>query len=176
MPVVACPKCAVKLKVPDGTRAAVKCPKCQTAFTPPAPAPAAFEVVGDEPESAPARPKAASQPLPKPKPASKTDFKPVDDDPPARSAVRKRQRAETDEDDEEDERPRKKARRDDDDAGHGDRFTAHADRTVQHPVGLRARGRKHHRFGADQRTGRSGKLLRRRVIKRGLCIGATGRK
>ncbi|QJW99855.1 HEAT repeat domain-containing protein [Frigoriglobus tundricola] len=110
MPVVTCPGCAVKLKVPDGLSAAAKCPKCRAALTPPAPP--AFEVVDDAPQ-APPRP--APGPRPTPKPASKPDLAPVDDERPERSAVRKRQAAEIDERDDEDDRPRKKPRRKDDD-------------------------------------------------------------
>ena len=67
---------------------------------------------------------------------------------------------------------RRRARRDDDHPGHGNRLTPHADRTIEHAIGLRACGGKHHRFGTDHRTGRPGKLLCGSVIERRLRMGA----
>lgn len=135
MPVVSCPKCPAKLKVPDGVSGNTKCPKCGAVF--PVSAPPAFEVV-DGP--APAAP----QPAVKPK-ADDEDFEVVDKKPKKRTAAededdpdvefvvydengkvlevvrsRKRNRGRNDDEDEAD-RPRSKRRRSDDDDDEGDR-------------------------------------------------------
>jgi len=117
VPLVACPKCATNLKIPDGASGNVKCPKCTTIFPVVAkPVAPAFEVVEDAP-----RPAAKPQPL-------EPDFEVVDEPKPKRKAVvadddddydRPRGRRRRDYDDDEDDRPRKKKRRrdyeDDDD-------------------------------------------------------------
>lgn len=120
MPLVACPKCATNLKVPDGPVPAVRCPKCQTVFKPAPPSQPAFEVVDAAPPKpvapprpaaprpAPAAPKSAARPAPKPA-AAEADFEPVDDPVPARKKVTART-----EFDDDDDRPRSKRRRDDD--------------------------------------------------------------
>jgi hypothetical protein len=112
--IATCPKCATKLKVPDGTTASVRCPKCQTVFktsTPPAAAPAQqFEVV-DEP-APPAKtapkppPKAAAAPTSAPASKEESPFTNLDDDRPRKKKSR--------DDDDDDDRPRKKRSRDDD--------------------------------------------------------------
>lgn len=128
MPVVSCPKCPTKLKVPDNAKGNVRCPKCGTIFPAsgaPAPAPA-FEVVDDTPASPPparaASPRPAPPPVPPPAPAAaKNEFE-FDDDKPKSKRRRdddedddrpSRKRRDDDEDD--DDRPRSKRRRDDDD-------------------------------------------------------------
>ena len=116
MPVVTCPKCPTKLKVPDGASGNTKCPKCGTMFSVSAPAAGSgFEVVDDKPAapSAPAKPAApaaGSRPVMKPLPqkAEEPDFEEVDEKPKKRSR-------DDDDDDDDDDRPRKKKRRDDDD-------------------------------------------------------------
>jgi hypothetical protein len=100
VPVVSCPKCPTKLKIPDGVSGNTKCPKCGAVF--PVQAKPAFEVVEDAPAR---RPAAAPRPVPKPQPLE-PDFEVLDDE-----EKPKRRR----EDDDEDDRPRKKRRRDDDD-------------------------------------------------------------
>jgi LSD1 subclass zinc finger protein len=125
VPLVACPKCATNLKVPDGAAVAVRCPKCQTIFQSAAPAPApaapAFEVVDEAPPpkpapkppapsaARPAPPPSAARPAPKPAPrsAAADDFEVVDDKP----ASKKKPLPLDDEDD----RPRGRRRRDEDD-------------------------------------------------------------
>jgi hypothetical protein len=107
VPVLTCPKCPTKLKVPDGVSGNTRCPKCGTVFPVIKPA---FEVVEDEP--APQPPPRA--PAPKPAPATKPkplqpDFEVIEEEP-------KKRRARDDDDDEEDRpRSRKKRARDDDD-------------------------------------------------------------
>ena len=110
MPVVNCPKCPTKLKIPDGVSGNTKCPKCSTVF-PVASAPA-FEVVdAPAPAPKPAAPRPAAQPAPKPAPkpaAIEPDFEVLDEKP-------KKRVTSDDDDDDDDDRPRKKKRRDDED-------------------------------------------------------------
>lgn len=116
MPILTCPKCPTKLKVPNGVTRNVKCPKCGTVFrvaAPSAPPPPAFELVEDEPPSLPTAQK-TSAPLRPPKAATKAeqpDFEIIDDEEPPpkkkKAAVARREHAEDDFDDEED-RPRHK--------------------------------------------------------------------
>ncbi len=114
MAIASCPKCATKLKVPDGASASVRCPKCQTVFKTNPPAQPAFEVVDEAPPKPAPRPSAAAKPAPKPaSPAD--DFEVVDEAPAKKKVV-----AKTDLDDDED-RPRKKRSRDDDDDDDDDR-------------------------------------------------------
>lgn len=90
MPVVQCPKCPTKLKVPDGAKGNTKCPKCATVFAVGAPKPA-FEVVEDD--APPVKP----APKPAPKPAAKSaepEFEVVDDAP-----VKKKAKAKSDDSD-----------------------------------------------------------------------------
>ncbi len=101
MPVVTCPKCPTKLKVPDGVSGNTKCPKCGTVF-PVAPAPA-FEVVDDAPPPKPAAPRPAPKPAPKAA-AMEPDFEVVDEKPKKRVTA-----------DEDDDEPRRKKKRNDDD-------------------------------------------------------------
>jgi hypothetical protein len=112
VPVLTCPKCATKLKVPDGVSGNTRCPKCGTVFPVAKPA---FEVVDDEPAPRPGpKSSAISKPAPGPKsssiqrpaPAPKSDFEVVEDEP--------KKPVVADEDDD-DDRPRKKRRYDDDD-------------------------------------------------------------
>ncbi len=111
MPVVTCPNCPTKLKVPDGAKGNVKCPKCTTIFPVGTPTPAAaFEVVDDSPpRPAPASKPAA--PLPKPSPVQAAsaddheDFEVIDEKP------KKKKRAADEDDDEEDEKPKKKKKK-----------------------------------------------------------------
>jgi hypothetical protein len=110
MPLVACPKCATNLKIPDGASGNVKCPKCNNIFSVSAPAAPAFEVVEDQAPK-PARPAAKPQPM-------EPDFEVVDepkrkkrDDDDDDDRPRKKRR---DDDDDDDDRPRSKRRRDDD--------------------------------------------------------------
>lgn len=109
MAIASCPKCAAKLKVPDGTTASVRCPKCQTIFKSSAPAPApaqpAFEVV-DEP-APPPKSAAAARPAPAPPPPTAAEN-------PFSNLGEKKKPASRDEDDD-DDRPRKKRRDDDED-------------------------------------------------------------
>ncbi|MBM3982149.1 MAG: hypothetical protein FJ304_18175 [Planctomycetes bacterium] len=109
MPVVTCPKCPTKLKVPDGASGNTKCPKCGTVFPVSAPAAPASP-------PPPAAPAPASRPVMKPvQKAEEPDFEEVDEKP------KKRSRAD-DDDDDDDDRPRKKKRsRDDDDDDDDDR-------------------------------------------------------
>lgn len=80
MPVVQCPKCPTKLKIPDGARGNTKCPKCATVFAVGAPKPA-FEVVEDDAPPKPA-PKPVPKPAPKPAPKSEEpEFEVVEDAP-----------------------------------------------------------------------------------------------
>lgn len=135
MPVVSCPKCPAKLKVPDGVSGNTKCPKCGAVF--PVSAPPPFEVV-DAPDpaqkSAPPAPKPAARPT-----ADEDDFEVVDKKPKKRAAAndeddpdvefvvydengkvlevvrsRKRKRGRDNDDEEDDDRPRSKKRRYDD--------------------------------------------------------------
>jgi hypothetical protein len=119
MPLVACPKCATTLKIPDGSVGNVKCPKCNALFAvgvKPAPA---FEVVDATPAPAP-RP--AAPPAPPSKPASKPiplepDFEVVEEPRPKKKVT-----AVADDDyDDDDDRPRGRRRRDDDDDDDDDR-------------------------------------------------------
>ncbi len=89
MPVVQCPKCPTKLKVPDGSSGNTRCPKCAAVFAVGAPKPA-FEVVEDDaPPSKPA-PKVAPKPPPKPAPKSaEPEFEVVEDAPKKKAAARK---------------------------------------------------------------------------------------
>lgn len=90
MPVVQCPKCPTKLKIPDGASGSTKCPKCATVFAVGAPKPA-FEVVDDDapPPPKPAAPKVASKPAAK---SAEPEFEVVDDAP-------KKKKAKDDDDD-----------------------------------------------------------------------------
>ncbi|MBA4063822.1 MAG: hypothetical protein C0501_08945 [Isosphaera sp.] len=119
MPVVACPKCPTKLRVPDGSKGNVRCPKCQAVF-PAVPAAPAFEVVDDEPAPPPPPPRAAPKsaatarsaaapPPPPPPPPSKAEFE-FDEDSP-----RKKKRRDEDEEDDDRDRPRKRRRDDEED-------------------------------------------------------------
>ncbi|MBN9118609.1 MAG: hypothetical protein J0I06_05555 [Planctomycetes bacterium] len=112
MPVLTCPKCPTKLKVPDGVSGNTRCPKCGTVFPVVKPA---FEVVEDAPAPKPApkivpapkttsTPKTAPAPAPKPAPIQ-PDFEVVDEEPKKKRAA---------EDDDEDDRPRRKRRYEDD--------------------------------------------------------------
>lgn len=104
MPVVNCPKCPTKLKIPDGVSGNTRCPKCGTVF-PVASAPS-FEVV-DAPKPAPVAPKPAPKPA-APKPAAiEPDFEVLDEKP--------KKRVTSDDEDDDDDRPRKKKKRDDED-------------------------------------------------------------
>ena len=138
MPVVNCPQCPTKLRVPDGATGSVKCPKCSTVFPVAAPATPAFEVVDETPPkpAAPA-PKPApvvAKSIPKPVAPVENDFefddeKPKkkkrddDDDDDDRPRGKKKSRRDDDDDDDEDDRPRskKKRSRDDDDDDDDDR-------------------------------------------------------
>ncbi len=113
MPVVTCPKCPTKLKVPDGVSGNTKCPKCGTVF-PVAPAPA-FEVVDDAPK--PAAPRPAPKPAPKAA-AIEPDFEVVDEKPKKRVTAddddeprRKKKRDDDDDDDDDDDRPKARKKR-----------------------------------------------------------------
>ena len=106
MAIASCPKCATKLKVPDGASASVRCPKCQTVFKTNPPAQPAFEVVDEAPPKLAPRPSAVAKPAPKPAPPA-DDFEVVDEAP-----VKKKVVAKTDLDD---DQPRRKRRDDDDD-------------------------------------------------------------
>src|SRR4051812_48882884 len=78
VPVLTCPKCPTKLKVPDGVSGNTRCPKCGTVFPIVKPA---FEVVEEAPRPAPApkpAPKSTSAPAPKPA-ARQADFEVVDE-------------------------------------------------------------------------------------------------
>ncbi len=108
MAIASCPKCATKLKVPDGASASVRCPKCQTVFKTNPPAQPAFEVVDETPIKPAPRPSATAKPAPKPAPPA-DDFEVVDEAPAKKKVV-----AKTDLDDD-DDRPRKNRRDDDDD-------------------------------------------------------------
>ena len=93
MPLVACPKCATNLKIPDGASGNVKCPKCGAIFPVAAkPAAPAFEVVEDAPAPSPA---ANPEPL-------EPDFEVVDEPKPKKKVVAL--------DDDDDDRPRGKRR------------------------------------------------------------------
>jgi len=115
--IASCPKCATKLKVPDGTTASVRCPKCQTVFkstAPPAAAPAPeFEVVEEtpaKPAPLPTRPAKPAAPPPPPPPApAESPFSNLEDE-----DDRPRKKRRRDDDEDEDDRPRKKKSRDDD--------------------------------------------------------------
>lgn len=111
MPLVTCPNCPTRLKVPDGASGNVKCPKCGTVF-PAAPKPA-FEVVDDEPpsKSKPTTPSKASASLPKaPVKAAADDddddFEVIDE------APKKRVVAADDDDDDEPKKKKKKRQED----------------------------------------------------------------
>lgn len=123
MPLIACPKCATNLKIPDGASGNVKCPKCSTIFSVGATTPApAFEVVDDTPAAPPpqkpAPRRAAPEPdfevvdEPKPRPKKKVTAVADDDDD---DRPRSKRRRDDDEDDDEDRPRRKKKRHDDDD-------------------------------------------------------------
>ena len=108
MPVVSCPQCATRLKIPDGASGNVKCPKCAAIFAVTASSPPpAFEVVEDDPPASPPPPPAR-------RPATAPAFEVVDEPPP------KKKRIVVTDDDEED-RPRKRPRRDDDEEDEYDR-------------------------------------------------------
>ncbi len=107
MPLVACPKCATTLKIPDGASGNVKCPKCASIFPAAAKSAPAFEVVEEAPKPA------ARKPAPKPEPLE-PDFEVVDEPKPKKKVVA----AETDD---EDDRPRARRRRDEDDDEDDDR-------------------------------------------------------
>ncbi len=100
MPVLSCPKCPTKLKVPDGASGHTRCPKCGTVFPVVKPA---FEVVEEQPTPKPA-PKVGPKPAPKSAPVTATRV-PVSPPPVQKSAFEA----------DEDEPPRKKRPRDDDD-------------------------------------------------------------
>ena len=126
MPVLSCPKCPTKLKVPDGVSGNTRCPKCGTVFPVVKPA---FEVVDEPKKPAPKPATKTAPPLPPPPPSkpspafevvSETKKKRVvddDDDDEEEDRPRKKRRSREDDDDEDDDRPRssKKRRRDDDD-------------------------------------------------------------
>jgi len=118
VPVVTCPQCPTRLKIPDGVSGNTKCPKCGTIF----PVVAAPDVgTGTKPafgggvapaQKPPPAPKPAPQPAPKPAPApaakppvEEPDFEVVDEKPKKRVIAVE----------EDDDRPRKKKRYDDDD-------------------------------------------------------------
>lgn len=104
MPVLACPKCATGLRVPDGSVAAVRCPKCKTVFSPPAPPPA-FEVVDESPAPLPPPPpppKSTVRPAPRPA-EPEPEFEVIDEPAP-------RKRSRRDDDDDDDDRPRGRRR------------------------------------------------------------------
>ena len=131
MPVLTCPKCATKLKVPDGVSGNTRCPKCGTVFPVVKPA---FEVVEEQPAPRPGPKSSTSTPrtAPQPKPAFEVvdeepaPKKPVvadeDDEPPRRTRsrddddedrpkARKKRRYDDDDDDDDDDRPRKKKKK-----------------------------------------------------------------
>ena len=126
VPVVTCPNCPTKLKVPDGAKGNVKCPKCGTAFPAGgAPKPAAasgFEVVDEAPPPKPAAGSKAAAPLPKAgtKPAKAVaaeaadDFEVIDEEKPKKKPVAA-VAAEADDDDDEPEKKKKKDDEDDED-------------------------------------------------------------
>lgn len=104
MPIVACPKCTTRLKIPDGASGNVKCPKCASIFAAPSPPPApAFEVVGDAPMPPP-----PARPAAKPASPSPPAFEVVDEPQP------KKRVAVVPDDEDDDDRPRSKRRREDD--------------------------------------------------------------
>jgi LSD1 subclass zinc finger protein len=116
VPVVTCPKCPTKLRVPDGATGNVKCPKCNTIFPAAAAAEPMFEVV----DEAPAKPSA--------KPVARVTAKVSDDDDDDRPRKKRRDDDDDDrprkkrrDDDDDDDRPRSKRRRDDDDDDDDDR-------------------------------------------------------
>jgi hypothetical protein len=108
------------LKVPDNLSTAAKCPKCGVQLTPPVSTPA-FEVVEDEPATAPAASaKPARKPVTKAQLADEDDCVIVDAaivQPASSGTTRKHKRdAEQDEsEDKEDQRPKKARRNEDDD-------------------------------------------------------------
>jgi LSD1 subclass zinc finger protein len=107
VPIVSCPKCPTKLRIPDGATGNVKCPKCNTIFPAAATPEPAFEVI----DEAPAKPAAPARPAASPPPPAKADFE-FDDDP---KPKKKRVVARVEVDEDEDDRPRSKRRRDDED-------------------------------------------------------------
>jgi hypothetical protein len=111
VPVVTCPKCPTKLKVPDGASGNTKCPKCGTVFPVTKPAAPAFEVVDDAPAAPKPAPKTGARPVMKTVAQAKADEEPdfeVVDEKPKKRVV-------ADDDDDDDDAPRKKKKRDDDD-------------------------------------------------------------
>lgn len=114
MPVLSCPKCPTKLKVPDGVSGNTRCPKCGTVFPVTQPA---FEVVDEPKKPAPKPATKTAPPLP-PLPSAKPEPKfEVVDEPKKKRVVAD----EDDDDEEEEERSRKKKRRDDDEDDEDDR-------------------------------------------------------
>jgi hypothetical protein len=110
VPVVTCPKCPTKLKIPDGVSGNTKCPKCGTIF--PVQAAPAFEVV----DAAAPKPAAAQKPAaPAPKSAAKApeqlepDFEVVDDD---EKPKKKKKTYDDDDDGDDDDEPRARKKRD----------------------------------------------------------------
>src|SRR4051795_12650396 len=81
VPLVACPKCATTLKIPDGASGNVKCPKCGMIFPVAAKhaAAPAFEVVEEFPAPAP-KPAAKPQPI-------EPDFEVVDEPKPKKKVL-----------------------------------------------------------------------------------------
>ena len=122
MPVVTCPKCPTKLKVPDGAKGNVKCPKCGTSFPATAGAAApAVEVVDEAPPkpaapAAPAsKPAAAAPKSPAKAEVADDDFEVIDEDDDDEPKKKKKK----DEDDDEEAKAKakkKKKKRDEDDA------------------------------------------------------------
>lgn len=99
MPLIACPRCAINLKIPESASGKVKCPKCNTIFAVGVTAPPpAFQVVDDP---APPPPRSAPQP-------DEPDFEVVDEPKPKKKVTAV-------EDDDADDRPRSKRRHDDED-------------------------------------------------------------
>lgn len=133
MPVLSCPKCPTKLKVPDGVSGNTRCPKCGTVFPVSTPA---FEVVEEAPAPKPAPKSAATRRPVSPPPPPPHDFEVVEEEPKKKRVVadedddilrtkRKRRRDDDDDDEDEDDRGRaprgkKKKRYFDDDDDFGD--------------------------------------------------------
>lgn len=104
MPLVSCPKCATRLKVPDGAAGNVKCPKCASIFPVAAkPVAPAFEVVEDAPPPPPPRP--APKPAAKPA-APEPEFEIVEEEKPRKKAFA----IDVGDINEEDDRPRGKSK------------------------------------------------------------------
>ena len=136
MPVVTCPQCPTRLKIPDGVSGNTKCPKCGTIFpvvaTPEAgtaarpafgsgAAPAFGGAAPPAQKPAPPAPQPAPPPAPKPPPAPPPAAKPPVDEPDFEIIEGKPKKRVTEADDEdEDDRPRKKKRYDDDDDDYDD--------------------------------------------------------